>query len=218
MMIVMSGKSTATSSRCIGLEYFSRRPPPPAHAGADAGMAAVEDRRQLVLGDHLVELVGHPVVRKEALHGRMELEALDDAGLDQIARLAHAHLALVRIDGRERHHDVAVLGRGVGDLLVRDAPGADLELAVDREHDEADLALAVVRDGLGDRRPLADLEVFARRLVVRLPDLVVRLAAGHLRMRVHIDGDQIVESSWRAPRHAFFKPCLGPEAGPHAFQ
>ena len=123
----------------------------------------------------------------------MELEAFDDAGLDQIAGLAHAHAALVRIDRRERHHDVAVLGRGVGDLLVRDALGADFELAVDREHDEADLALAVVRDGLGDRRPLAGLEVFARRFVVRLPDLVVRLTAGHLRMGMDVDGDQIVE-------------------------
>ena len=29
MMMVMSGKSTATSSICMGLEYFSRSPPPP---------------------------------------------------------------------------------------------------------------------------------------------------------------------------------------------
>ena len=29
MMIVMSGKSAATSSRWIGLEYFRRSPPPP---------------------------------------------------------------------------------------------------------------------------------------------------------------------------------------------
>ena len=40
------------------------------HAGADARMAAVEDRRQLVLGDHLVELVGHAVVGEEALQRR----------------------------------------------------------------------------------------------------------------------------------------------------
>ena len=123
----------------------------------------------------------------------MKLESLDDAGLDQIASLSHAHAALVRIDRRERQHDVAVLGRSVGNLLVGYAPGADFKFAVDREHDEADLALTVVCDGLGDRRPLANLEVFARRFVVRLPDLIVRLTAGHLRMRMHIDGDQIVE-------------------------
>src|SRR5882757_6760363 len=29
MMIFMSGKSAATSSTCIGLEYLRRRPPPP---------------------------------------------------------------------------------------------------------------------------------------------------------------------------------------------
>ena len=68
------------------------------HVGADAGMTAVENGRQLVLGDHLVKLIGHAVIRKKSLHGRMELEALDDAGLDQIARFAHAHAALVRID------------------------------------------------------------------------------------------------------------------------
>ena len=81
--------------------------------------------------------------------------------------------------------------RGVGDLLVRDASVADLGLAVDREHDEADLALAVVGDGLVDRRPLAGLEIFARRLLVGLPDLVVRLAARHLGVRVDVDGDEV---------------------------
>ena len=96
---------------------------------------------------------------------------------DQPPRLAHAHLALVRIDARERHHDVGVLARRVGDFLVRDAARADLELGIDREHHQADLALAVVGDGLGDRRPLAGLEVFRGRILERLPRFV-RLAGG----------------------------------------
>src|SRR3954451_11576651 len=72
-----------------------------AHVGSDAGMAAVKNRRHLVLRDHLVELVGDTVVREKPLHGRMELEALDDSGLDQVAGLADAHATLVRIDRRE---------------------------------------------------------------------------------------------------------------------
>src|SRR5205807_8349054 len=35
---------------------------------------------------------------KKALHGRMEFEAFDAVFLDQLARFAHAQLALVRID------------------------------------------------------------------------------------------------------------------------
>ena len=39
------------------------QPAAAAHARADARVAAVEDGRQLVLGDHLVDRPGHPVVR-----------------------------------------------------------------------------------------------------------------------------------------------------------
>ena len=84
-------------------------------------------------------------------------------------------------------------GRGLGDLLVRDAPVADLELAVDGEHHEADLALAVVGDRLGDGRPLAGLEVLARGVLVGLPEGVGRLPARDLRMRVHVDRDEVVD-------------------------
>src|SRR5439155_18274774 len=79
------------------------------HAGADARMAAMEDCRELVLGNHLIERIRHPVVREETLNGGVELEAADHARLDQTARLAHAYASLVRVDARERHHDVAVL-------------------------------------------------------------------------------------------------------------
>ena len=113
MMIFMSGKSTATSSRWIGFEYLRPQAAAAPHAGAHSGVAAVEDRRQPVLGDYLVERIGHAVVGKEALAGRMELEAADAAVRDQLARLAHAHLALVRVDAREGDHDVAVLARRV---------------------------------------------------------------------------------------------------------
>src|SRR6266516_6041462 len=35
------------------------------HAGADARMAAMEDCRQLVLGNHLIKWIRHPVVREK---------------------------------------------------------------------------------------------------------------------------------------------------------
>ena len=91
----------------------------------------------------------------------MKLEAANHAVLDQATRFAHAHLALVRIDAGERDHHVAVLARRVRHFLVRNALGADLEFRIDREHDEADLALAVVRDRLRNRRTLAALKYFA---------------------------------------------------------
>ena len=56
--------------------------------GADRGLAGVEHRRQLVLGDHLVERVRQPVVREEALQARVELEAADVVLVDQPPRLA----------------------------------------------------------------------------------------------------------------------------------
>ena len=147
------------------------------HACSDAGMAAVKDGRQLVLGDRLIEAIGHAVVGKEALQGRVKFEPLDHALLNEAARLAHPHLALVRIDRGEGHHDIRVRRGGLRDFVVRNASRADFELAVDREHDEADLALAIVGDSLGNGRALADLEILARGGFVGLPESVGRLAA-----------------------------------------
>ena len=127
----------------------------------------------------------------EALHRRVELEALDAVLLDQPPRLARAHLALVRIDRAEGDHDVAVLLRGLGDLLVRDAPPPHLRLGVDGEVDEADLLLAVEGDRLVHRRPLARAEVLVGGAVVLLAVVVERVAARHLEVGVGVDGDQV---------------------------
>ena len=62
---------------------------------------------------------------------------------------------------------------------------------VDREHHEADLLLAVEVDGLEDGRRRARLEVFLLRLLDVVGVIVLRLAAGNFRVRVHVDGDQI---------------------------
>src|SRR5450631_1743701 len=113
-------------------------------------MPAVENSRQLVLRDDLVESVSHAVVRKESLHGRMKLEALDAALVDQAPSLTHPHLALVRIDAGKREHDVAVLARRVADFLVWNAFRAQLVFRVDSEHHEPDLAFPIIGNRLRD--------------------------------------------------------------------
>ncbi len=175
----------------IGVLEF--QPAAARHAGADAGMSGVEDGRQLVLGDEFVELIGDRIVREEALHRGVELEALDQAGLDEVAGFPHAHLALVRVDRGERDHHVGIGRGGFGHFLVGNALVADQELAVDREHDEADLALAVVGDGLGNGRTLARLEVLVGGLLVGQPVGVGGLPAGDFGVGVHVDGDELVE-------------------------
>ena len=122
---------------------------------------------------------------------------------EQAPRLAHAHLALVRIDAGERHHDVGVFAGRVRDLFVGNPPRADLELGVDREHHEADLALAIVGDGLGDRRPLAGLEILRGRILERLPHFVRLVAARDLGVGMDVDGDQVLDVHGCAPLAGF---------------
>jgi hypothetical protein len=131
-------------------------------------MPAVEDGRQLVFGDHFIERPGHAVLRVEALHRGVELEALDAVLLDQLACLARAHAALVRIDAGEGDHHVAVLRRGLGDFFVGDAAVADVRLGIDGEHHQADLALAVIGDGLVYGRPVRVLEILVGGALVGL--------------------------------------------------
>ena len=163
------------------------------HAGADARMTAVKDRRQPMLRDHFVERIRDAVVREEALQRRMKLEAADHTIRDQAARFAHAHLALVRIDARERQHDVAVLARRVRDFLVRNASCTELEFGIDREHDEADATLTVVCDRLGNRRALAGFEILCGSRFERRPGCVGLLPTGHFGMRMHVDCNELVD-------------------------
>jgi hypothetical protein len=78
------------------------------------------------------------------------------------------------------------------DLLVRDAAAAELAFAVDREHHQADLDLAVVGHRLGDRRPAVGAEVLVGGAVVLLAIVVERVPARHLGVRVDVDGDQVL--------------------------
>ncbi len=63
---------------------------------------------------------------------------------DQLARLAHGELALVRVDARERDQHVRIRPRGLEHLVVADPPAAHPGLVVDGEDDRHEIALAVV--------------------------------------------------------------------------
>ena len=57
---------------------------------------------------------------------------------------------------------------------------------------------------LGDGRALAGLEVGAGGILVPLPLGVRGLAAGHFRVRVHVEGDHVIEF------HGYASPCAFP--------
>ena len=123
----------------------------------------------------------------------MELEALDAVVLDQFARLACAHAALVRVDAGKRNHHVAVLLRGLGDFFVGNAPVADMRLRIDGEHHQADLAFAVIGDGLVYGRPMGVLEILVGGPLIRLEVRILGLAAGDFGVGVSVDGDEFVQ-------------------------
>src|SRR3569833_2758666 len=151
-------------------------------------MAGMEDRRQFIVIDYLVERPGHMVAGVEILQRRVEFETLDAVILDQPPRLQRTRLALVRIDRGEGEHDVGILRRGFRDLLIGDALDAGARLHVDGEHDEADRTLAVIGDRLGDRGALvAGAEIAARRRLELGLDRVERLAATMLGMDMDVD-------------------------------
>src|SRR5690606_5166023 len=111
---------------------------------------------------------------------------------DEPASLARPHPSLVRVDAREGDHDVRVLLRGFGDLLVGNAAPSQLGLRVDGEHDEADVALAVGGDAFGDGGPAAGAEVTVGGAIVLLAVLVERVPARDFGVGVDVDRDEIL--------------------------
>ena len=155
---------------------------------AHARMAGVEDRRQLVCGDHLVDRVADGIGRMDVLHDAVEFEPPHPVILNEVARFARTHLASARIDRSERNDDVVVPGGVLGDFVVADAPGADAALAVDREQAERNLLLAIQADDLGNPGPLARrLEISGRRIEEPAHDRILGVVARHLGMHVDVD-------------------------------
>ena len=84
--------------------------------------------------------------------------------------------------------------RELGDLLVGDALDSEARLHVDGEHDEGDLALAIMGDRLGDGRPLAvRLEIFRGRIEELAHDRVFGIVARHFGVNVDVDGFDLGE-------------------------
>src|SRR2546423_5777654 len=152
----------------------------------------MEERRQLGLRYHLVERIGHAVVRKELLRRRMELEAAHAIVLDQPPRLRDAFGAAMRIDARERDRHVAVLVRELGDLLVGDLVLAAF-LRIDGEDDEAHLELAVHLRHLRHRLVLRLVAEIAPHRLLRLGALVVDVQRRLPGVRMDVDRDELVE-------------------------
>src|SRR5580658_3371723 len=78
------------------------------HAGAHAGMTAVENSWQAVFRDDFVHWIGHAVARKKSLARRVKLETFDAVVGEQAAHFAKAELAFVRIDASKGNHDVGI--------------------------------------------------------------------------------------------------------------
>jgi hypothetical protein len=82
--------------------------------------------------------------------------------------------------------------RGLGDLLVRDAAAAHLDLGVHREHHQADLALAVIRNRSLNGGAAAVAEVLVGGAVVLLAVVVEGVPAAHFGVGVDVDGNQVL--------------------------
>jgi hypothetical protein len=156
-------------------------------------MPAVEDDREGVLRDHLIDRPGHAVVGMETLDRGVELEALDAMLVDQPARLPGSHLALVRVDARKGDHHVAVLLRRFSHLLVGYAAAAQFRFRVNSEHDQPKFALPVVRHGLGNGWTAIGAKVPVRGAVVLLAKAVLGTAARDFGVGVDVDRDQLLD-------------------------
>jgi hypothetical protein len=160
-------------------------------AGADPGLAGVEERDDAELLQRRVQRVVRGVVRLEVLQARVELEAPDAVLGHQPAGLVDDGRPAARVDGAERDQDVAVRGGRLGHVLAGDRRVAHGPLGVDGEDHRGHRPLAVVRGDLVDRRRAVVGAAEVRRR--RGQQLVVqRQVPGAVRLDVdvHVDGGQ----------------------------
>ena len=114
--------------------------------------------------------------------------------LDQLAGLANAELALVRVDAAERDQHVGVRGCGVEHLVVSDPTAPHPGLVVDGEDHRQHVALAVVvGDLLRGRLRRMPTEVPRGRREHLERDGILRLVGQPFGVRVHVDRDDLVE-------------------------
>ena len=141
-----------------------------------------------MFGNHFVDRPGHAVAGIDVLHDVVKLEAAHPVILDQIAGLARAQLALVRVDRGKGDADIVMLRGEIGDLVVRDALCTQPALAIDGEQTEGDLLLTI---DLGDFRHFGPftrgLEIGARRIEKCAHHRIFGIVARNLGMDMHVD-------------------------------
>src|SRR5262249_19267709 len=158
-------------------------------AGPGSGLAGVEQGHEAVLGDDLVERVGDPVVRIEALRAGMKLEPPDPVVGGQAPGEAHPGRAAGRIDAPERDDHIGVLGGELRELdVVRHRLVAGPGDGVDGERDAGHGALTVVVGQVGDGvvRHRPDAEILAHGLLAA-GGLVLIGAHRPVDVGVHVD-------------------------------
>jgi hypothetical protein len=175
---------------------FQPHPHAAGHAGADAGLAGMKQRDRAGLIDHLVQRVGHAIVGKKALHGRVEFESLDAIFLDQLARFAHPQLALVRIDADKGYQHVGIFSGNFQHLVVVVAAEPGLALGIDRKNHRSDFLGAIVGRGFRYRRRMLvrRLEVLGHLRLEVVVTVVAMHAAGLFRMGVDVDRNDVFDA------------------------
>src|SRR5207244_2493331 len=114
-----------------------------------------------------------------------------------------------RVDAGEWNHDIAVLRRELGDLLVRYPPLTAGALAVDRKDDAADFALTVIRrDFRNGWAGGSALEILRHRIGSRYPKLIRRLARRHLCMSMNINCSKLCRV--HCPSSLYIYITIGP--------
>ncbi len=110
-------------------------------------------------------------------------------------RLAHAELALVRIDADEGDQHVEILGSDLQHLVIVVAAEAGLALGVDREDHGGDLLGAVIGRGFHNRRRMLvrRLEIFGHLRLEIVIAVVAMHAAGFFGMGVDVDRHDVVD-------------------------
>ena len=98
MMMVSEGKSAASASIDEGCAWRVLRAHAARRAGAHAGHADIDHHGHVELGDLLEQRVVAPVVDREVLHDRMEVEAQQLEIVHRVADLVDGFAALGRLD------------------------------------------------------------------------------------------------------------------------
>ena len=192
-MICRSGKLRRHRVEQHRVRQAQPEPVAAAHAGADAGLPGVEERRDPGILNRRVQRIVRLVARVEPLHGRVELEAAHAMLLDERPRIVHRGRAAERIDRAERDQHVVVARGTLGDLGGGERSVCEPGAGVDGEDDRGHAALAVVRGDAVEVGPrCVGAEVPARRLdeVGRQRRMAV---AVDLDVHVRVDGLDRVE-------------------------